>query len=112
MVCTLENSFLSLNTIPQSWLRQSSSLYYIRSLSREPFSAVYVRHEGFPKGRKPLGRIHPEGALIASGNRPALTEARAERREPLGVGERNGVGIAKKNSIAYEKGRNTNVSAL
>ena len=26
--------------------------------------------------------------------------------------ERNGVGIAKKNSIAYEKGRNTNVSAL
>ncbi len=81
---------MSFETTPQSWLRQSSSPY-----TGEPFSSFCVENAGVSKGAESLGRLRPKGGT-----------------NPLGVGERNGVGITNEILIAYKKGRNTCVSAL
>ena len=52
-------------------------------------------------------KAFPLRAVIAGGNRQALTEARAERREPLGVSERNGVSIERK-TLLHMKRAETN----
>ena len=59
------------------------------------FSYFMWDARGFKRGATPFIESTPKGW-----------------REPLGVGERNGVGIANEIFNAYEKGRNTNVSAL
>ncbi len=61
---TAEDSFLSFETTPQSWLRQSSSPY-----TGEPSFFFCVEYVGFQKGQKPLLPISPKGIRERSGSR-------------------------------------------